>query len=182
MFPKFIVNISQNADSGKASLNEAQSVLCIFSRCSLFLLNKKQMQYKVDRIRYKKSVSLSFIYICKAVPTLLRSSRLYHQQFRRMQMGCEALMVQGVPTLSEELGLPYPTPWASAMPLLSEDDLYSLAGNRAHPMIAAQLTFFVLAASVPRQEHKQQKCSVFPLSNVWCGSCLVVVCLYMHNT
>ena len=60
------------------------------------------------------------------------------------------MQVQGVPILSE-LNLPVTTPWADAIPLLSNDDMMELAGNSVHTMLAAQLTMFVLAACVPRQ-------------------------------
>ena len=61
------------------------------------------------------------------------------------------MQIQGIPILSSELNLPVTTPWADAIRLLSEDDMMDLAGNSVHPMIAAQLTMFVLAACVPRQ-------------------------------
>ena len=67
------------------------------------------------------------------------------------------MQVQGVPIMSTELTLPVTTPWADAIPLLSNDDMMELAGNSVHPMLAAQLTMFVLAASVPRQHQTTRK-------------------------
>ena len=61
------------------------------------------------------------------------------------------MQIQGIPILSSELNLAVATPWANAIPLLSDDDMMELAGNSVHPMLAAQLTMFVLAACVPRQ-------------------------------
>ena len=61
------------------------------------------------------------------------------------------MQVQGVPISPSKLNLPVTTPWADAIPLLSNDDMMELAGNSVRPMPAAQLTMFVLAACVPRR-------------------------------
>ena len=76
-------------------------------------------------------------------------------------MGAEVMQIQGVPILSSELNLPVTCPWADAVPLLSDDDMMELAGNSVHPMIAAQLTMFVLAACVPRQHRTTCKHALF---------------------
>ena len=87
------------------------------------------------------------------VPALLRSSALYHQRFKRGLLGQEALQVQGLPALGEELGLPIRLPWRSALPLLSQAEMFSLAGNSIHTQLAGEFTLWALAAVVPRERY-----------------------------
>lgn len=49
------------------------------------------------------------------VPALLRSSHLYHQTYKRGLIGQEALQIQGLPALADELGLPVKLPWSPAL-------------------------------------------------------------------
>ena len=84
-------------------------------------------------------------------PALLRSSLLYHQEHRRALLGEEALQVQGLPVLSRQLGFDIHLPWASAVPTLSQREMYSLAGNSVHSQLAGELTFWILAAVIPRE-------------------------------
>ena len=84
-------------------------------------------------------------------PTLLRSSVLYHQEYRRGLLGQEALQVQGLPVLSVELGFDVHLPWASALSSLSQREMYALAGNSVHSQLAGELTLWTLAAVIPRE-------------------------------
>ena len=72
------------------------------------------------------------------VPALLRSSAPYHQRAKRGVLGQEALQVQGLPALGEELGLPIRLPWRSALPLLSQAEMFSLAGNSINTQLAGE--------------------------------------------
>ena len=84
-------------------------------------------------------------------PALLRSSLLYHQEYQRGLLGEEALQVQGLPVLSQELGFDIHLPWASALSQLTQKDMYALAGNSIHSQLAGELTLWTLAAVMPRE-------------------------------
>ena len=85
------------------------------------------------------------------VPTLLRSSALYHQKFNRGLIGQEALQVQGLPALSEDLGVAVKLPWRAALPELSQREMFMLAGNSIHSQLAGEFTLWALASVMPRE-------------------------------
>ena len=86
------------------------------------------------------------------VPTLLRSSHLYHQTYKRGLIGQEALQIQGLPALADELGLPVKLPWRSALPLLTQREMFMLAGNSIHSQLAGEFTMWALASVMPREQ------------------------------
>ena len=99
------------------------------------------------------------------VPTLLRSSALDHQKLKRGLIGQEVLQVQGLPVLSEELGLPVKLPWRDALPELSQREMFMLAGNSIHSQLAGEFTLWALASVMPREHFLPS--SLMRPSSVW---------------
>jgi hypothetical protein len=82
------------------------------------------------------------------VPTLMTSSLLYSLYLRRPMLGSEYLMCQGMPALSDELGL-FSQP-CFPHSAFADKDLSFLAGNAVHSALAGALTAFALAYFVHR--------------------------------
>ena len=85
--------------------------------------------------------SLVLLLKSEAFPTLTRSSNLHHQQHGRCVMGKGVLQVQGIPALSQELGLEIRVPWAATLDDLTDADVARLAGNSVIQWRLASLPF-----------------------------------------